>query len=178
MSRARALTGVETKGMTMRKSAGKTVIAWMKTGLVLTLLGAAGQFMSGCEETATTAPPVDPDAEIVLLAPQGGERVAVGSALHIRWKLQGKGLEEVNSVEIHVSPDSGGNWVGILDKSIPLGADDWGDYSWTIPESVIRQGVTYPLKGNSRMLVRVKQYTTADANKIAILGKPFTVTAP
>ncbi len=176
--RARVLTKVDTKGMKMRKSAGETVIAWLKTGLVLALIGAAGQILTGCEEESTLAPPADPDAEIVLLAPQGGEKVAAGSVLSIRWKLQGKGLDEVNAVNIEVSPDSGKIWSGLLTKSIPVGSADWGDYSWKIPETLTKLGVIYDLKGNSRMLVRVTQYSTADKNKIATLKKTFTITAP
>src|SRR5688500_9836527 len=76
-------------------------------------LGLAGQLLTGRTE-APTSPPGNPEAQIILQSPSGGETIAVGGILHIRWKLQGKGLEEINAVNIEVSPDSGKTWIGLL----------------------------------------------------------------
>lgn len=136
----------------------------------------AGQLLTGCGEE-TTSPPVDPDAQIVIVSPSGGETVKVGSILPIRWKLQGKGLEEVNAVNIEVSPDSGRNWIGLLRKSIALADPDWGDYRWTVPATLIKQGETYPLAGRTQVLLRVMQYTPKP-DQIAVLSKPLAIAAP
>ncbi|HLP42884.1 MAG TPA: hypothetical protein VK465_15350, partial [Fibrobacteria bacterium] len=93
----------------------------------------------GCGEE-TTSPPVDPNAQIVLLSPSGGERLQVGGTVHIRWKLQGKGLEEVNAVNIEVSPDSGKLWIGLLNRSIGLNDSAWGDFAWTVPATLPKLG--------------------------------------
>lgn len=75
-------------------------------GLGLILI-ALLQILTGCGEDGATAPTGNPDAQLVLLEPKGGETFHTGDSLWVRWKAQGKGLEEINSVAIGLSPDSG-----------------------------------------------------------------------
>src|SRR6476659_4038155 len=67
------------------------------------LLAVTGPFLIACGEDTTG--PNNPNAEVVLLSPQGSETYHVGDSLQIRWKAQGKGLEEISSVVVSLSPD-------------------------------------------------------------------------
>jgi hypothetical protein len=133
-------------------------------------------FLAACD-SPTSAPETDPNAQIVLLSPVGGERYKVGETVHVKWKTQGKGDEEISSANILVSPDSGKTWIGLLRGSI--GVDDplWGDYAWTVKREMVHLGVTWDLSGNTRVMLKVMQYSTADANKIAVTKKPLSIDA-
>lgn len=141
--------------------------------MALTLLG---QLLTSCE-SSPTSPATDPNAEIVILAPVGGESFFVGDSLKVKWKTQGKGIEEVNAVNIELSPDSGKTWVGLLNRSIGVDDARWGNFSWPIPGEITRLGVTYSLVGSAKIHIKVMQYSTADTNKIAITRKPFAIAA-
>ena len=140
-------------------------------GLFLTL---AGHLMTGCE-TNPVVPTSDPNDEILITSPVGGESITIGDTLRIKWKLQGKGLTEVNAVNIELSPDSGKTWVGLLKKSVSIDDPLWGNYPWAVLNEVLRLGVTYSLENNSKILLKVMQYSTADTNKIAITKKTFSI---
>lgn len=136
-----------------------------------------GQFLIGCDDSPAS-PPTDPDAQIVLTSPKGGETFKVGTTVRIKWKLQGKGLDEVDGVNIEVSPDSGRSWVGLVNRSIGPDDSSWGDFGWPVPASLVHLGKAYALAGNSQLMARVMQYSTGDSNKIAVTRKPFSVAAP
>lgn len=162
----------------MRKSSRNGLPGFGFIGLGTIVLGLAGLLLIGCGEE-TVAPPTDPDAEIVILSPKGGENFKVGTTQRIQWKLQGKGLTEVNAVNIELSPDSGKTWLGLLlTRSVALADPDWADYQWAIPAQLIRLGVSHDLVGNSKLLLRVMQYSTGDPNKITVMKKPFSISAP
>ncbi|HKP97175.1 MAG TPA: hypothetical protein VJ385_15605 [Fibrobacteria bacterium] len=139
-------------------------------------LAAAGTFLAACD-SKSTEPQTDPNDEIVIQSPRGGEAFRVGDTLRVKWTLQGKGLTEVNAVNISLSPDSGKTWVGLLKKSIGLDDSLWGNYPWAIPVAVTHLGTTYDLPASKGLFLQIMQYSTADTNKIAVTKKPFTVSA-
>ena len=142
---------------------------WLGLGCIL-----GGRLLVGCE-TSSTTPETDPNAEIIILSPVGGERFVIGDTLRVKWKVQGKGLAEVNAVNIDLSPDSGKTWVGLRSKSIAVFDSTWGSFPWPIPSEIMRLGVTYSLANNTRLRLKIMQYSTADTNKIAVTRKTFSI---
>ncbi len=143
-------------------------------GLGLILI-AILQILTGCGEDGVTAPMGDPDAQLVLLEPKGGETFHTGDSLWVRWKAQGKGLEEINSVAIWLSPDSGQSWITIKNGSIAPADREWGRYGWKVPANILINGGPMAL-GGDRILIRVQDYqNVSDPNKTAVVPKPITV---
>jgi len=140
-------------------------------------LAFAGQILTGCESSPED-PPVDPDAQIVILEPRGGETYQVGQTVPIRWKTQGRGDLEINSVSLELSPDNGAEWILILNRSIGIEDTAWGEYPWTVPSQVAKLGRTYDLAGNTGLRIRIRQYGSGDPDKTAVLRKSFSVAAP
>lgn len=136
-----------------------------------------GLFLTACNKSPSE-PAADPNAEIVILSPAGGEKLKVGSTFTIKWKTQGKGLEEVNAVNIELSPDSGITWKGLLTSSISMSNTSEGKYDWVVPGEINIKGVIYPLTGKTNLLLKVMQYSTSDNNKIAISKKTFSIVSP
>lgn len=95
--------------------------------------------------------------------------------MRVKWKLLGKGFGEINSVTLHISPFKGSGWANMLQRSISLEDEEWGDFSWTIPDSVMIAGKAYSLANRAEVHVKVMQYSTADTNKIAITRNPFSI---
>jgi hypothetical protein len=142
------------------------------TGLVLTVLL---QLLTACGEEST-GPSGDPDAQLVLLEPRGGETYHVGDSLRVRWMAQGKGLTEISSVALTLSPDSGQTWIYLLNGSIAPADGNWGAYGWEIPASLTAKGTTFALAGNVKILVRVQDYqNVSDVHKTAMVPKPIAV---
>jgi len=150
-----------------------------RIGLLGVALGIlyAGQLLNGCDSGSATEPAPDPNAEIVITSPKGGERLLIGDTLRLKWIVQGKGVDDVNAVNIELSPDSGKTWVGLINKSVPVDDVRWGDFPWKILPSVRHLGVDYDLAGDSHVMLRVMQYSTPDPNKIAVTKKPFSIAA-
>ena len=139
------------------------------------LLIALLQVLTACGGESA-GPEGDPDAQLVLLQPKGGETFHVGDSLRVRWMAQGKGLEEISSVAIWLSPDSGQTWITIKNGSIAPTDDEWGAYGWKIPATVLGQGNTFALAGDAKILVRVQDYqNTTDTHKTAVVPRPLSV---
>lgn len=155
------------------KANGSPIRAWT----LAVMLCFAGQGMIGCDKSEPTEP-VDPDAQLAILEPTGGETYHVGDSLTVRWKAQGKGLEEINAVNIELSPDSGKIWVDLKGKSISIQDPSWGAFRWKIPTRITRLGTEYALAGRAGLLLRIKQYQTADKNQIAVTRKTITIVSP
>jgi hypothetical protein len=134
------------------------------------MLGAAA-----CD-SGTSAPAADPDAELLLLAPIGGEKLFIGDTLRVEWALQGKGIDEINAVNILLSPDSGTTWIN-LTPSITPANPKWAKFPWPVEKEIVHLGISYPLENNAKILFKIMQYSTADANKIAVTKKTLTVSA-
>ena len=145
--------------------------AWIALGVTL-----CGQSLIGCG-TSPAGPATDPNAQIAIQSPTGGERFFIGDSLRVKWKAQGKGLDEVNAVNIELSPDSGKTWVGMVTRSIGVEDPHWGNFAWAIPAEVKHLGVTYTLMDDSKLLLRIMQYATTDPDKIAVTQKTFSITA-
>jgi hypothetical protein len=140
---------------------------------ILAATALAVQLLTACEKAATEPDDTDPNAQIVIQSPKGGEKFKVGQTVKIAWSVKGKGLTEVDAVNIEVSPDSGKTWMTLLTRSIGVNDPAWGNYSWTVPVSLEKLGVTYPLAANCK--VKIMQYGTGDPNKIAVLKSTFAV---
>ena len=138
------------------------------------LLAMTAPFLIACGEDTTG--PTNPDAELVLLAPQGNETYHIGDSLQIRWKAQGKGLEEITSVIVSLSPDSGTTWASLKDRSIPIDdVDGTGAFGWRIPATLTAKGITFALTGR-KVLFRVQDYqNTSDPNRTAIVPSPVSI---
>ncbi len=136
-----------------------------------------GQILIACDNSSGPGEAVDPKAQIIIQYPKGGETFKVGDVVDIKWTTQGEGVTDVNAVNIEVSPDSGRTWATLLGRSVSLEDDYWGKYPWTVPESVTKLGVSYPMAGNAGLRIKISQYVTADTNKIAVMKKPFSVVA-
>jgi hypothetical protein len=161
-------------------NSAKTQTGSLKKGLAIGaafLMACAGLNLSGCDDSGSAADPGDPNAEIVIQNPTGGETFTVGQTVHIKWATQGQGATEVNAVNIEVTPDSGKSWATLLQKSVSVDDAQWGDFPWTIPDSVTRLGKSYALAGNNGLRIKISQYSTADTNKIVAMKKPFSVKA-
>jgi hypothetical protein len=61
------------------------------------------------------------DFSVRVLAPNGGESLAVRDVVPIRWQIQG----EIPSVTIHLSVDGGATWTYVGETSAAAGSYDW-----------------------------------------------------
>lgn len=151
-------------------------MGWMATSMVALATALGGLVLTGCDST-DSGPEGDPNAEIVITSPRGGETFHVGDTLRVKWKAQGKGLTEVDAVNIEVSPDSGKTWLTVLTRSIGTRDANWGNYPWAIPATLERLAIVYTLTGNAKCMIKIMQYSTGDPNKIAST-KAFTISGP
>ena len=144
----------------------------LRTGLALTALA---QILTACGDDAA-GPSGDPDAQVVLLEPRGGETYHVGDSLKVRWKLQGQGLAEISSVALWLSPDSGGTWILMKNASIAPADADWGAFGWKIPAFIANRGAAISLAGDTKVLIRVQDYqNTSDPGKTSSLPSPIAI---
>lgn len=136
----------------------------------------AGLPLSECSEpeSAPSASCPDDSTQIVLTSPMGGETFAVGDSLRVRWKLCNSGPDEINAVDMLITPDDGATWCYMRVNSLPIGDKRFGDYAWKIPDSVELQGEKFGMKNNSKCRVRVEQYSTGDPRQRSTSGL-FTV---
>jgi hypothetical protein len=135
----------------------------------------AGQLLTACGDD-TSGPAPDPNAQLVLLEPHGGEIYHVGDSLHVRWKARGKGLDEISSVTVSLSPDSGATWASLKSGSIAVEDAQWGDFGWKIPSQVMLKGVATALAGRTKILVRVQDYVdVSDPEKAAITPESISI---
>ena len=130
----------------------------------------------GCESGANE-PPADPDAQIVITYPKGGETFYVNDSLHVKWALQGAGLTDVSSINIELSLDSGRTYATILGKSIAIDDAGFGDYAWKIPAAILKGGAPVALAGRKDLFFRVKEYNPSGPNQVAVMKKPFSISA-
>jgi hypothetical protein len=137
----------------------------------------AGLALSACKDdsSGTTEPPADPNAQILITYPKGGETFYVDDSLHIKWSLQGAGLTDVNSVNIELSMDSGMTFATILGKSIATGELNFGNYGWKIPATILKNGVAQPLAGHKDLFFRIKEYNPSSPNQVTVMKKPFSI---
>ncbi|MEO7426497.1 MAG: hypothetical protein ABI036_15015 [Fibrobacteria bacterium] len=130
--------------------------------------------LAACDSGTGSGPVTDPDAELLLLAPIGGEKLFIGDTLRVKWALQGKGVDEVNAVNVLLSPDSGVTWINLTPSLTPVDPN-WAKFPWLVQESITHLGISHSLKSNAKILFKIMQYSTADANKIAVTKKTLTI---
>ncbi len=109
--------------------------------------------------------------EIRLLEPAGGGTYKITGTMRVRW-LAGSG---VAGVTISISVDAL-TWLPITgNTSISTSDDRWGDFTWTIPDSI--EGVSLE---SDKVLLRVEDYFYSDRRDetetpFAILSKEAAV---
>ncbi|MEO7424794.1 MAG: hypothetical protein ABI036_06375 [Fibrobacteria bacterium] len=137
----------------------------------------AGAGFSGCQGDEATGP--SDETLISLTNPQGGEIFKVGETIQVKWKTSKTDLNLlVDAVDVRFSADSGKIWKTLnLKASIKKTDPDWGNYSWTIPDSITISGSVLHLPGKDNCLLRVEQYSTADPMQKSTLPKSFAITA-
>ncbi len=130
--------------------------------------------VSACGGSDPTGP-VD-TSQILVSAPKGGETFKVGQTLYVKWKLQGKGITDIASVDVSLSPDNGKRWQLLVTNSIVPSDPTWGNFPYVIPDSIkIVGGGMVSLKNNSECRIRVKQYNSSDPLTMTITNA-FTIT--
>ncbi len=85
--------------------------------------------------------PVEPGPRIVVLSPNGAERLRAAQTVEIRWSTQGV----VPAVTLEYSADGGSNW-----ELIERDVENEGRYSWLVPSIE-----------SDRVLVRISSQTQA-----------------
>lgn len=140
--------------------------------MALTAFTAGGIFLAGCGTESDE--PSFPEKYIVLTNPKGGETYKVGQKIEVKWKLQGTGRDAINNVDIDLSNDSGKTWAPISGGSIPDTDPRFGNFPWTIPDTLSRSGLRVDLKGKD-CLMRVQQYSTAIDSQLFVSKKTFRI---
>jgi hypothetical protein len=153
---------------------------------VLASLLAASALLVACGDDATGPGESNAwpsDKKVHIISPVGGATVHVGDVVDIRWEVstpKGETDTRVDAADVELSPDNGKNWGYYLNTTGSIRPTDpnWEDFKWTVPASVSKGGgADIPLAGNSQVLVRVLQYSTADDSLTYALPKPLTVLA-
>lgn len=138
----------------------------------------AGFGLSGCPEEEEEAS--GPEPLITLLSPRGGESYKVGGTLPVKWKVKANpaDTEAIESVDMQMSVDNGATWGFLQVSSVSDKSPAWGNFNWTIPESLLVSNVKVPLAGKTQCRLRVRDYGTKDTTKISTSPGTFAITAP
>lgn len=107
---------------------------------------------------------------ITVLSPNGGETYTVGDTMHIRWEAD----ETTPLVMLEMSVDDGETWYGVYTSGISVTSENWGDYVWTVPDSLSDAGGSVSIV-STRCLIRVRNYIDQVTNDIS--DGAFTVVA-
>jgi len=130
----------------------------------------------GCNKTTSPAPNSS-EKQITLLYPRGGETFEAGKTIVIKWSTKGM---MVDAVDVEFSLDDGKQeWATLnTDGAIRPTDSDWGNFSWTVTDSLelpSSQG-TIKLANNSKCRIRVRQFQAKDSLQISTTPEVFTVT--
>ena len=138
--------------------------------LSLAGLVAAGAGFFGCASDDATGS--DGDALIVLTSPRGGGPYKVGQTLNIKWTTPKTDPNlPVEEIAIRFSADSGKLFRTLNLSSITPASPDWGNFAWTIPDTLSFSGLKVPLAGKKNCKLTVETY-----NVISPLQQTDTVT--
>lgn len=143
-------------------------------------LVAAAALLSACGDdpvspTAQTNP-WPAEKKIHLISPVPGTVVKVGDVVHVKWET--RTIDDVDAADIELSPDNGKTWGFYLDQHAITPADaNWGDFAWTVTDSVTGGSKSANLVGNDKVLLRVLRYSTSDDALIHAMPGPMTVQA-
>jgi hypothetical protein len=130
---------------------------------ILSLAGtlAAGAGFSGCQGDEATGP--DSNALIVLTSPRGGGPYKVKETLHVKWTTPKTDPNiPVEEIAIRFSADSGKLFRTLNLSSITPASPDWGDFAWTIPDTLSFSGLKVPLAGKKNCRLTVETYNVID----------------
>ncbi|MDB5051049.1 MAG: hypothetical protein JWO30_4120 [Fibrobacteres bacterium] len=131
----------------------------------LALAAALASFAFAACNKSTTEPLPDADKWIALTKPLGGETYKVGESLNVKWTIKENPNGNVDAVDVLISPDSGKTWVFLnANGSIHPNTPSWENFSWKITDSLYVPTLDDSIAlSNTHCLVRVEQYSTADA---------------
>lgn len=141
------------------------------------LLGAvlASNILTACNSDSGTTPPPASDALITLTSPQGGEKFKVGQVVPIKWTVKADPNDPMDEVDPMLSSDAGATWIFLRSGSIQIGSPSYGNFAWTIPDTVEDASGKYATAGKSWML-RVQSYNDSENPKKRSTTKtPFTI---
>ncbi len=123
--------------------------------------------LGACNKNDSGTAAADPNAMITLTKPLGGETYHVGDTLRVGWTVKTDPSDQITSVDVVLSPDSGKTWVylpyGPLQNrtgSITPLSPYWNKFAWAVTESLYVAGTNSKIKlaGNAHCLVRVEDY--------------------
>jgi hypothetical protein len=134
-----------------------------------------GAALSGCSGDEA-AGPAD-TGKISLVTPKGGESYTVGDTLWVKWTVKDD-PDPVDAVDVMLSPDDGKSWGFLRSGSIGTASPLWGNFGWSIKDSIEIGAVKHGLAGNTSVRIRVMQYSTDEADKIATTASAITIKAP
>ena len=95
------------------------------------------------------------DSSTTVVAPNGGEKWAIGTTQQIKWKAP-----KITNAKLEYTTDNGSTWIVIV-ASTPASA---GQYLWTIPSTASAQ-------------CKVKISDAANATEFDLSNNPFTIAA-
>jgi len=146
----------------------------------LTLVGMllAGAGFSGCQDDETTGTGPDSDALLVLTSPRGGGPYKVGQTLQIKWTTPKTDPNvPVEEIAVRFSADSGKLFRTLNLSSITPTSPDWGNFAWTIPDTLSFSGLKVPLAGKTNCKLTVETYNVSDPRQKTDTVT-FAITAP
>jgi hypothetical protein len=106
---------------------------------------------------------------ITITEPQGGEVYNTGDVITVKWTAS----HIMDGVGVYLSPNNGRDWYLIVDHTIYRDSPEWGNYQWTVSDTVIYKQQPVPLVSGDYKL-RVADYFRDNLYK-DILASPITI---
>lgn len=147
-----------------------------RIGALLLLGGVlASIFLAACTKDSGTTPPPASNSLITLTYPVGGEAFKVGQSVSIKWTVTTDINDPMDEVDPMLSSDGGVTWIFIRSGSIQTTSPSYGNFAWTIPDTLVSPSGKFGLAGKSWML-RVRSYNFPDnALKQSTSKSAFTI---
>jgi len=148
-------------------------IPYLKSFAPKFLLAAAVGLLAACDSSTGGA---DSSAIITISSPAAGSTLKAGvDSLAVKWTVKQDPVKVVDAADILLSVDGGKNWTILNGASIPPESPKFGNYKYSIPDSlnVISLGHKVSVK-SSNCQVKVMEYSTQDPDLIAVSGV-FTI---
>jgi hypothetical protein len=144
----------------------------------LALAGTLAALALGACNKSSTEPLPDADKWIALSQPLGGETYKVGQSLNVKWTLKENPNGPIDAVDVLISPDSGKTWVFLnANGSIHPTSAAWENFSWKVTDSLYVPTLDDSIAlVNTHCLVRVEEYSTADALKRSTTHSTISIT--
>jgi hypothetical protein len=150
---------VEEFNVTVSDGNGMTIALGEGTG--------SDAFVAGIEISGSNGS-VEPPDTVQVLSPAEGENYDIGEVMHIRWRTN---ETIVNDVQLEITIDGGITFFPVYpEASIDNSMSEWGDFAWTVPQTMSTEGQTVDLAGKTAV-VRVIEYSGSRQD----LSGPFTI---